>query len=206
MPTTTNFGFRYPAGANSIDVVTDLQNLATDIDTALNPKVPFLARQTLGGSAASVTFSSIPSAMRSLRIRWTARGDAAVNVLALFLRINGDTSSSYNSEHLNVTNTTVVGGGGNLTAGSAGIVVGSSGPAGAYASGTIDIVGWDSPHSSFLGWTYQSQAMGTGGANFQVETGGVQYFVAGPYTSLSLSPSAGNFVVGSDFQIEGWPT
>lgn len=35
MPTTPNLGLRYPAGAGAADVVTDITNLATDVDNVL---------------------------------------------------------------------------------------------------------------------------------------------------------------------------
>lgn len=36
MPTTPIFGFRYPTSANAANVPLDIQNLATDVDTAMN--------------------------------------------------------------------------------------------------------------------------------------------------------------------------
>jgi hypothetical protein len=204
---TTNLLLPKPSGTDAVDVVKDVGALADTIDSTVYPKVPYIARQTLGGAAATVTFSSIPSALRSLRLRWTARGDAVVQVEFIFLRVNNDSGNNYNAEYTQVNNTTVSGAPTvAISGGTSGYLLGASAPAGAFGSGTIDFVGWDSPHSGYLGWTFNSAALGTGAANFIGLVGGGQYVPAGPYTSVTLFPNAGNFVAGSDFQLEGWPT
>lgn len=207
MPTTPKFSLRYPAGGSPNDAVTDLQNLATDVDNALYPRVPTLARQTLGGTAASVTFSSIPTTLRSVRIRWTSRCDNAVQTQFMFLRINGDSGNNYSTEYQQAVNATITASNTvTISGGPVGYTVGASAPATGFASGVIDLVGWDSPHPTNLGWTFISQALGTGAGNFSSHTGGGIYFPAGPYTQITLFPNAGNFIAGSDFQLEGMPT
>jgi hypothetical protein len=50
VPTTTNFALRYPSSASTVAVHTDMQNLATDVDTQLlavkNPPASVLTRNT----------------------------------------------------------------------------------------------------------------------------------------------------------------
>ena len=87
--------------------------------------------------------------------------------------------------------------------GAIGAMVGASAGAGVFASGNVTFTGWDSPHSTSLGHTFLSQALGNLVANFFAQYGGGIYFNTGPYTSLTIIPQTGNFVAGSDFQIEG---
>lgn len=166
--------------------------------------LPYIARQTLGGSAASVTFSGIPTNLRALVVRWTARSDAVVQTQSILLRINGDTGNNYNAQAVSGVNTAASGT--NLPAANAGFigsVCGASAPANAFACGVTDFIGWDSPHAQYLGWVFTSQGLGNGAANFVVQAGGGQYTPAGPYTSITLFPVSGNFVAGSDFQLHG---
>lgn len=206
---TTNFSWPKPAGTDAPDGPTQIGALADAIDASMFPKVPYLARQTLGVLTPTVTFSSIPSNLRRLTIRHTARTDVAVQISGVTLRINGDTGTNYNYQ--------VIAGLGSTaptstplaaqTTGSAGVAVGASGPAGAYGLGTIEIIGWDNPHTGFLQWTWLAGTLGNGTANYMHHTGNGQYvgtFAA--RTSVTLLPDTGNFVAGSDFQLEGWPT
>lgn len=165
---------------------------------------PYRARQTLSGSAATVTFSSIPSTLRSLRLRWTARSDNAVNAQFISIQVNGNSGANYSYEFVQGNNTTASANNGVAqTGGVVGLMVGASASAGVFSSGAIDVIGWDNQHASSLGWNFMSQALGTGVANFFTMNGGGNASVAGPYTSVTILPQAGNFITGSDFQLEG---
>lgn len=60
-----------------------------------------ISTQTLTGTAASVTFSSIPSTYNHLQIRAVARTDRSGSADDLMmLRLNGDTAANYNSHYL----------------------------------------------------------------------------------------------------------
>jgi len=179
-------------------------HLAEVRDTTWRNLTPWRARQTLSGSAASVTFSSIPSSLRSLRVLYTVRSDAAVNVQLLKMRINGDSGAQYSFSIIQGANTTVSASSlGAETSGYCGLSLGASAAAGVYSSGVIYLAGWDSPHAAALGWTFTAQALGTGLANFFSHSGGGVYSPTGAHTSLTLFPEAGSFVTGSDFQLEG---
>lgn len=202
---TTNLLLPKPGGTDAVDVGKDVGALADTIDSTLYPKVPYIARQTLGGSAASVTFASIPSTLRRLAIRYALLGDSA-GAYTLFGRVNGDSATHYNWQNITAINTTVTASNSAATtSGLCGSVVGTGTGAGQWVSGVVEIVGWDSPHTG-LAWTFTCEALGGSTANFVMQTGGTQYVTAGPYTSFTLFPSTGNFVTASDFQLEGWPT
>ena len=54
-----------------------------------------IATVTLGGSQASITFSSIPSTYQHLQIRGVARSDRSVTIEGLSIRFNSDTGLNY---------------------------------------------------------------------------------------------------------------
>lgn len=172
------------------------------------PTALYSARQTLTGSAASVTFSSIPTALRRIRVSYTARADNAVQVQTMRMRINGVATANYFVEYLqgnNVTAAAVAQAG--VNDGNIGTCTGSLAAAGIYASGQVEIQNWDNAGSiNMVPWTFVSQGLGVGAANFFAQSGGGLYNLAGPYTSLTFMSLAGNLVAGTDIQLEGWPT
>jgi hypothetical protein len=168
---------------------------------------PYRAYQTLSAIASTVTFSGVPSDLRTLRLKWTARTDsAAVQTTFIYIRVNGDVSTTaYISEYGGAVN--AVAQASNLSGvsgGTVGYMIGALATAGVFASGVVDFVGWDSPHSGFLGYTFISQALGSTNASWTTLSGGGRYSPAGPYTSVSMFPDSGNFVAGSEFVLEGW--
>jgi hypothetical protein len=158
-------------------------------------------QNTLSGSTASITIT-IPSSVKSFRIAWTARGDNAVQAQYFEARVNGDTGANYGWETSQANNATMSATSGTAqTFAMAGLLLGASAAAGAFASGTIDFVGWDSPHANNLGYTFSSQALGTGVGNYFANTGGGLYGGGVAYTTVTLLPQSGNFVTGSSFTV-----
>lgn len=165
----------------------------------------YKARSTLGGTTASVTFSGLPTnpSLREVWITWTARGDTAAGAVNVRMRINGSSAAVYNSQVHQASNT--VSSAAQLLASTSsiiGLMAGSTALAGVYGVGKVDIPGFNSPHSGFLGWNYQSSVMDTTNGVF-VNNGGGNFTPAGPYTSITLLPETGNFVTGSDFSLIG---
>jgi hypothetical protein len=170
----------------------------------------FEARQTLGNTVASVTFTGIPAHLRALKLFYTARADNAVTVQLILVQVNGDSGALYSYEYGQAQNVTLIAVSNSAqTSGGIGLCTGASATSGRYGSGEVTFIGWDSPHSTGLGWTFVSQAIGAAVANFVAQFGGGIYENATPsqpYTSLTIFPQAGNFITGSDFQLEGWPS
>lgn len=54
-----------------------------------------IASQTLSTTAASVTFSSIPTGYRDLVLKWSARGDTSAQTVNPYVQFNGVTSNVY---------------------------------------------------------------------------------------------------------------
>jgi hypothetical protein len=158
---------------------------------------------TILASASGFNFPSIPSYLRELRLTITARGDTAAGNVDVGLQVNGVSSNSYRFEHRFLQNGTLSSVG-NLNSPHCrfGTVAGATAAAGVFGSATAEIVGWDSPHASYL------TVKGHGGyiditTHVLGDTTGAAS-VTGPYTSLTVVPAAGNFVAGSQFNLTGW--
>lgn len=59
-----------------------------------------ISSQTLGTSAASVTFSGIPSGYRDLVLKYSARGTASGVSINAMIKVNTDTSTNYSRTNL----------------------------------------------------------------------------------------------------------
>lgn len=157
-------------------------------------------RQTLAATAPSVTFT-IPSALRSLQLKWTVRSTHVATAVVLSLRINGNSSTVYAYETMGGTAASASASAASAqTSGRLGSIPAGGATAGVFGSGVVDFVGWDSPHGLHLGYTATSQAMAAGQI---AELDGGTYATGGPYTSLTVLPLGGDFAIGSDFQIFG---
>jgi hypothetical protein len=164
----------------------------------------YKARNTLGGSAATVSFTGIPSNLRELTLKWTARStDAATNVLVQ-LRVNNDSGANYFDEFLFYTATTApVSNFENGTgAWRIGRATGAGAPANVFGVGTLELVGWDSPHANHLGAVWRSFAGATAAAPM-IEDGAGTFATAGPYNRLDIICNTGSFIAGSDFSLVG---
>lgn len=155
-------------------------------------------------SVASVTFRSIPSTLKEVRISYTARNDGASHTVGVYARINEDSSNLYDYEFLLSQNS------GAPTAGFAvatnkiyiGECIAASASAGKYGGGQIVIPGWNSPHSTSLHMFGNAGALSQSTDSIIVMAYGA-YFGTGSHTSITLLPAGGNFVAGSGFYLEG---
>lgn len=161
---------------------------------------PYQDSNTLAATAASVTFSAIPTYLHTITVTSTASCTGGSGAVTLQLRVNADSATNYNGQHQVMTNTST-----NATNAAAQ----TSARIGAMAIGVIkwsastaDIAGWSNPHTG-VNLTYQGQMFDTAASSF-VEWGGWSYTGAGPYTSITLFPSAGSFITGSQFTITGF--
>jgi hypothetical protein len=159
----------------------------------------------LSAPAGSVTFSNIPSYLRELRITVTARGDAVAAAVDLGVQVNGNTGIAYRWQERYIQNSATAQTTGTLndTRIRCGTMAGAnSGTSTAFGASTIEVVGWDNPHASYLTVKGSGGYVDTSGyviADFQGAAS-----VTGPYTSLTVVPFTGNFVAGSEFSLVGW--
>lgn len=165
----------------------------------------YSARQILTATSASVTFSKIPTNLRKLRWSFFAKADNAVTVQLMFLRINLDSSAAYFYEYGQAQNNAIAPtalGATSQAQGVCGLCTGSS--TFFFAGGQGELQSWDNLGGvGDIGWTYVTHGLGSSVATFTANAGGGLYNGAPPYTSLTFFPQAGNFIAGSDFQIEG---
>ena len=164
----------------------------------------YRASSTLATSAAVVTFTGIPTTLRRIQVFWRVRSDQVAQFDVLHMLINNDTAAHYNYEFTqgNGAGAPLSAAGTGTTFGRIGYYVCNSATVGVFGTGVVWINGWNSPGAGFsLGWTYTAQAQTSSQLN---DVGGGNYNQAGPYTRLDFAPSAGLFLAGTDFQIEGW--
>lgn len=153
----------------------------------------YRARQILGGTTATVTFSSIPSTLRSLRLYVRANGNVAVATIKM--TINGSGAANYSYQQIGQNNTASITPEVFSGQTSSGIgIIESTG----FAISSVVFTRWDV--STELGWTHHNVSRGSA----YTRIGGGFFTGAGPYTSLALScDSGGSFTAGSVFELEG---
>ncbi len=167
--------------------------------------IPYRATNELGSAAATVTFSSIPTTLKRIKLLMSIRGDASSSGLAL-LRFNGDSGTNYryqawNAFTVGTSNTS------GITQTSVPVCSFLTGAgAGDWAMGHVDIAGWNAPHATYLAGTAHGGYVfnTTGGSN---NTNLVWAYLGSSgsgYTSITITQSAGNFQAGSQFLLEGW--
>jgi hypothetical protein len=161
---------------------------------------------TLTGTAASVTFSSIPTYLRVVELSVTARSDyASADYVGINLTINGVTSALYRAFNRFSTDTITFDANAPVIGAShiVSYIPGSTAFGGVFGGCSWKAVGWDSPHVGCL--TYQSSGGtydGTAGTNLSNISIGT-FASNGPYTSITLTPAGGNFIAGSQFVLKG---
>lgn len=226
MATTPNYGFPYqtladpPDGPNLgedgfIAVDSEILRVDADIDAVntamgdINAVLPYRAIQTLLSTATSVSFTGIPSTLKTIEVTWCSRDDlAGFNADTLYMRVNNDAGGNYRSNYIQVNNASVVG----ATAvaqirAAVGITARGGASAGVFGAGKIVISDWSAPHTGGLNWNFQSAILDSAVGTCWHQTGGGAYLGAGPYTRLDFfpDPSATNFVAGTQFKLVGFP-
>lgn len=158
--------------------------------------------QILGSTTATITFSSIPSNLKTLRVYWTARGNNASNQEHLRMRVNNSSSAVYFTQTLQNNGTTVTGQqiDSSGTSHFCGHVVNNS-TATNFSDGEIIFPGWNVTYGKMQ---HLAKANNFSNANALLDNTGGMYAAAGPYTRLDffLANSA-SFVSGTQFRLEG---
>jgi hypothetical protein len=168
-----------------------------------------IANSILGGTSASVTFSSIPQYFNHLRVAIIAKTNSAT--LAgydnLQLQINGVSTANYNGgqEFETVGSSTVTG---FTTSGSTASIIGSVWGS-HFATQGAGVVECKIPYYSTttFGKAWTSQSFTTDGGSTGIkQTLGAAFATAtstAAVTSITISASAGSFVAGSAFFLYG---
>jgi hypothetical protein len=146
-----------------------------------------LATVTLGSSASSVTFSSIPASYRDLIIIGAGSPSAGTNVL---IRVNGDSGANYSFVYMLGTGSTTISG----SASGA-----SSAFADTFTNGNFTVQIFDYPV------TDKSKTILTrsNGSTTQVNAYANRYALTDAVTSVSLTASGQTFSTGFTFSLYG---
>ena len=162
---------------------------------------------TLGGTAATVVFSSITASWACLWVVVYARLDAAITGGTTYVRMNGDTGSNYDNENLRGegNNTILASEQFGQIAGWVGSMPGASAPANSFGMLSVFFPNYanTTPHKSAL--AYSGIKRGTTTGLLRTSVGGVRWRSTSAINSITvLSGGAdGNFVAGSRFMLFG---
>ena len=169
-----------------------------------NPTMTLISSQTLGGSTASVTFSSIPSTYNDLKLVVSARGDAAAFPVAINMKINSDTTSKYSYTHLlgnsSATSSTRAS---SQTVDAIQNVDGASATASTFGSWEIYIPNYTSTASKPYFNIDVNETNDATAAHANISANSHLYTGASGITQIDLTPSSGNFVQYSTFTLYG---
>lgn len=160
-----------------------------------------LQSTTLGVNTASVTFNVPTSTYNTLRVAWKARADNAVTFQSMNMRYNGVSSSSYITQDITGSTTTAAAVIVLQSFLQVGTLPGASGTALYFGTGTVSITGASDAvnYITASGTCVNIYNSGSGVAGVY---GGL-LAQAGPVSSVTLFPNAGNFLAGSVFSIFG---
>ena len=184
-----------------------LSGLDVRID-AIEAAVKFtkIAESILSGTAASVTFSSIPGTYRSLLLHVVARGDNATTFISNRLRFNSDSTAIYDSQQVLGNGATPLAGETiNGTSIEIGEIAAASATAGACGISMVSI-------PFYTGTTFwktlvsnHGLSTGTGTGTLHTKQWSGRWRNTAAISSITLLPSAGNFIAGSSFALYGLP-
>ena len=169
-----------------------------------NPTMTLISSQTLGGTTASVTFSSIPSTYNDLKLVVSARGDAAASNQTVYLKLNGDTATNYSWTYLLAQSTTPQSGRGtSQTVDSNGGMDAASQTASTFGAWELYFPNYNSTGSKpYLG-ILVAENNATTSSTWLVGATASLYRGSSGISSITLTPLSGNFVQFSDFYLYG---
>lgn len=159
-----------------------------------------IASQTLSSSAASVTFSSIPSGYKDLILKVSARSDRA-SVTGFFLFQINSITSGYSDTSLRGTGTQALSARNSTTTTSwGGYISGGSTTSNTFGSVEVYIPSYAASQNKPIG-TFGASEDNATAANINAIAGLVPTTAA--VSSLVLTSLGDNFVSGSSFQLYG---
>jgi hypothetical protein len=159
---------------------------------------------TLGASASSITFNSIPSTYTHLQVRYIARSDSATTTINLNMTHNSDFGSNYSWHRLYGNGTTVGSSGGASTT----VEIIAQVPAASIASsvfglGVIDIVDYANTSKNKTSKTLGGWEDNAGSGPATQLFSGCWYSTTAINTLTFTLSSSSNFVQYSSFALYG---
>lgn len=184
-------------GSDNVRVVWYQRKNGTALAAASSGALTLITETVTSGSAADVTFSSIPATYRDLEVRVRGRGTTAANEVGLQIQFNGDTGNNYNYTEAFIGATGNVGAVETLGAASVRIGVLPAANATAGYSGVAKAVIGDYRGTTFNKPVVAEGAYAVGNASNGTvchPAGGVWRTVGTAINAIRVFPSAGNLV------------
>ena len=167
-----------------------------------NPAMTLISSQTLGGTTASVTFSSIPSTYNDLKLLVSARGSTATVNQFINIAFNGDSATNYSYTLLNGVGTTSASTRVSSSTFDAGVSFdAASATASTFGSAEIYIPNYNATASK--PWFDLSMVENNSSSLNVVSANSHLYRGASGISSITLTPNNGNFVQYSTFTLYG---
>ena len=164
-----------------------------------------ISSQTLGGTTASVTFSSIPSTYNDLKLVVSARGDMASTAnIGIGVKFNGDSATNYSYTQL-YGNSSVAGSprASSQTSDISMLMDGPTATTSTFGSLEMYIPNYNSTGSKpWFDIDVQENNSITANAAY-IETIAHLYRGSSGISSITLTPQSGNFVANSNFYLYG---
>ena len=163
-----------------------------------------ISSQTLGGTTASVTFSSIPSTYNDLKLVVSARGDTASFGNQINIKLNNDTTTNYSYTDL-YGNSSVAS---SQRASSQGVdsIINTDGAystASTFGSCEVYISNYNSTSSKPFFDIYCAETNDATINHTLMGSNAHLYRGASGISSITLTPASGNFVQYSNFYLYG---
>jgi hypothetical protein len=169
-----------------------------------NATYNLISSQTLGATTASVTFASIPSTYNDLKLVVSARGDAAAYPVTVNLKLNGDTATNYSYTNL-LGNSSVASGTqtSSQTVDAISNVNGANATASTFGAWEIYIPNYTSTGSKPFFGIDVVETNDVTAAHAKIQANAHLYRGTSGISSITLTPSSGNFVQYSNFYLYG---
>lgn len=162
----------------------------------------FISEQSISG-VSSVTFSSIPSTYRDIRVILRARGTQVAANTQVNITVNGDTGANY--DYMTLRGNGATASTNSAAAASAWALQLSAANAPAGVSGTVDLMISDYTGTTFQkdGWAANNMKNGTGIGNLFSQFTSVFWRSTAAITSITFTLASGNFATGSTATLYG---
>jgi hypothetical protein len=159
-----------------------------------------------GSAAANIDFTSISGSYRHLMIEWQARTNDSGTTLINNMIFNNDSGANYDWQRVTTTNTTVAGA---VSAGATSLRAGITLGTGAAAAnnpghGVIHIPNYAATVFNKTFHAAGEAYTGTTAATFQAETNSGVWRSTAAITRITLTCSAGSWIIGSTFTLYGF--
>lgn len=158
-----------------------------------------VADTTLGGSAASIDITGLPTSYALMMLFLYLRGDTASTGVTNQIRFNNDSGSNYSAEYIQGSGSNASSAE-NLAQSSMdwGVFPAASSPANSFGSGILVIPHYAGAtnHKACVGLTVSRSNTTTQTTTARTQ-GGVWFATSAAISRVTLTPSAGNWVSGS---------